>query len=296
MATGIDAHTPNEGCDRLLNVGNCITRDGTGISMKKFLAASALFTGLAASSAYATPLPAAYVNGPLGLGFGPQNYTTCGAGNGQGGVTYHCSVSEDSSYVNGDMTISMSSSNDGQYVGIPFSVTGLFYFQVTGPVGPTSIPIKFTTSATTSAGSDSFAFAGVTIAPIGLTPPFFGTATFSAASCDAASILYGTYCRGQGAYPTSFGGTYDFTVQPNSVGYVQIDINLLALSTASAFIDPMISIDPTWLLDNPGYSLSFSTNSGGVSTAPVPEPVSLSLFSAGLGGLAFLRRKRKKNA
>jgi len=55
----------------------------------------------------------------------------------------------------------------------------------------------------------------------------------------------------------------------------------------SAQIDPMLEIDPTWLAENPGYSLVFSSN-----YLPVPLPAPVWLMLSGLAGLDLMGRRR----
>jgi len=59
-------------------------------------------------------------------------------------------------------------------------------------------------------------------------------------------------------------------------------------ATASAWIDPTITVDSTWLANNPGSQLVFATLN------PVPVPGALLLFAPGLAGLAVIRRRFKK--
>jgi hypothetical protein len=68
------------------------------------------------------------------------------------------------------------------------------------------------------------------------------------------------------------------------------------LGATSASIDPVITIDPTFLADNPGFGLAFSPNIQQETTEPttssVPEPASIVLVAAGLIGLGAVRRRK----
>ena len=59
----------------------------------------------------------------------------------------------------------------------------------------------------------------------------------------------------------------------------------------SASIDPFLSIDPTFLLNNPGISLEFSA--GIVNVSPVPEPSTWAMMILGFAGIGFMAYRRK---
>jgi hypothetical protein len=59
----------------------------------------------------------------------------------------------------------------------------------------------------------------------------------------------------------------------------------------SASIDPFISIDPTFLLNNPGFSLEFSP--GTVNVSSVPEPSTWAMMILGFAGIGFMTYRRK---
>jgi hypothetical protein len=60
--------------------------------------------------------------------------------------------------------------------------------------------------------------------------------------------------------------------------------------TASAFIDPIIAIDPS-TPEASSYSLSFSSNLTPTLGAPAPEASTWALLLVGFGGLALMRRR-----
>ena len=62
----------------------------------------------------------------------------------------------------------------------------------------------------------------------------------------------------------------------------------------SALADPMVQIDPAFLLDNPGFSLVFSSNI--TSLSAVPEPAAWAMVMVGLGGLGAAMRSRRRQA
>jgi MYXO-CTERM domain-containing protein len=70
-------------------------------------------------------------------------------------------------------------------------------------------------------------------------------------------------------------------------------------SGTSASADPVIEIDPAWLVLNPGYHLVFSSNvtpPTGTGTGSVPEPGTLLLGLLGLAGIALSPRRRSAAA
>ena len=54
----------------------------------------------------------------------------------------------------------------------------------------------------------------------------------------------------------------------------------------SATVDPMITIDPTFLANNPGYSLVFSSNIK--LSSSIPEPSTWAMLLLGFTSLALL--------
>ncbi len=63
-------------------------------------------------------------------------------------------------------------------------------------------------------------------------------------------------------------------------------------TSVEAVIDPYLFIDPTWLISNPGASLSLPQGIGNQPSA-VPVPAAAWLFGSGLLGLLGLKRQRQ---
>ena len=64
--------------------------------------------------------------------------------------------------------------------------------------------------------------------------------------------------------------------------------------SASVYLDPFISIDPTWSAAHPGYSLHVEPGFGNSAAGgAVPEPASWALFVAGFGVVGAAARRRR---
>ncbi len=76
---------------------------------------------------------------------------------------------------------------------------------------------------------------------------------------------------------------------------VRADVSGYSLQSASAFLDPLFFIDPSFANANQ-YSiiLSDGIGNGTSATAETPLPAALPLFATGLAGLGWLARRRKQ--
>jgi hypothetical protein len=80
---------------------------------------------------------------------------------------------------------------------------------------------------------------------------------------------------------------------------VQLDADLALTESlgssfaANLYVDPVFTIDPTFLQQNPGYSLEFSD---GIGNSPdAPEPGTCAMMLAGFSGLAVSRIAGRSN-
>ena len=70
-----------------------------------------------------------------------------------------------------------------------------------------------------------------------------------------------------------------------------IDFNIVS---ASAYLDPYITIDQDFATANPGYSLGFSSGVGDAPRSSVPEPATWALMLTGLTGAGATLRSRRR--
>ena len=184
--------------------------------------------------------------------------------------------------------------------GIDFGTGRIVYdFQVSGPVSGRIIPMGITLSLHSNAT---------------MTQPY----PFSAASASAAVGVDGGFgfqqlmrvCAGINQNGstlgcggiTDFTGTLQFSAFSGYLGSANLFIGMNTAgggTSASASVDPYIFIDPTFLANNPGYTLLVASginNSPPGPPAGVPEPSTLILLGAGLAGFTTMRRARKAKA
>lgn len=177
--------------------------------------------------------------------------------------------------------------NHVAYAGVQYfmqlvSATGLF--------DPSGVPIIFTANGNTvvdgAANPGNFASAHV----------YFDSWFFEACSgCDYAHGTNPHYLD-----PASFSVDEMLVLHPDQSptgGTYRISVSTEAHATggapgsfAYAFADPTIRLDTAYALAHPEYSLVFSPNVTLHAVAPVPEPETWLLVSAGIAALTWRRR------
>ncbi len=204
------------------------------------------------------------------------NLSFLGAGGGTAFSTATASYADGSGVVsgNGSSTGGTNSPVSSGYADVEI------YFELVGSApGVTTVPIIFTSNATTSASSGTGGDASAT-AGFGLYG-YFDDVACSGYDCNSSID------------PSSFAGTNSADLYPNVVVY---DLSIyvkgsagLGNGTWSATLDPMIEIDPSFA-DASDFTLEVSPNPAG--TSPAPEPGSLLLLGTGMIVLAGMVRRR----
>jgi hypothetical protein len=166
--------------------------------------------------------------------------------------------------------------------------SGSLSYYVIGPATAfTAVPMIFAGSLSGSAsGSQAVVNAQVQLS----------TTSGDLVSSGCASAISTPSCGTSFSTPLLFnsaGGFYAFSSSVSADTYATNFVSMTVggeTETAGQFnaeIDPTIEIDPTWLAENPGYSLVFSSN-----YSPVPLPASVWLMLSALAGLGLVMRRK----
>lgn len=195
-------------------------------------------------------------------------------------------------------TITTAAMNDG-VVGAYAGGVIQYYYEVVGPAGSVSVPMLISGNVTAdiiSGTAREAAVSFITYSAINgnslvYNSPYPNPApAFSFSACQSNIT---NYCSGSGYTDRSSGSLNDtpFSVYSNQQQTIYMgassSIDTYNAGSVTASVDPMVSIDPTWLAENPGYSLVFSAN---ISTVPLPG--AFWLLCSGLFGLAAGARRR----
>lgn len=164
-----------------------------------------------------------------------------------------------------------------------------YYIRVNGPSGPIPLVVTGNGSLFSTIGAystDLLQVNGVVIAYVGY-------------DTSANASVFGGSGVSAGFNPAAFAIGQTITVDANTAIFVHMYINAVVQGTtvqsASAFLDPIFFVDPTFVGAGE-YSIETSfgiTNGPAVGSTPIPA--ALPLFATGLGGLGLLgwRRRRK---
>jgi hypothetical protein len=155
----------------------------------------------------------------------------------------------------------------------------MFDFEIVGPDSASEAPILLTASGSASGTGSGGAIKSL----ITLGRYFQGVCAGTEFGPCGQSSFQGIYQAGLFYTNVEYQVTYRITGEAGGQG---VDTGAF-----SASLDPDISIDPTWLGDNPGYSLALSPS------PPAPEPSAWVLMILGVGALgAALRNRRRGSA
>lgn len=169
-----------------------------------------------------------------------------------------------------------------------------YWVQVNGPSTGIVVPLDVTYSMALSTSVSGGAYAVV-----GARFTYDSDPNYTYVPVDLST---GGYTDGS----ASSGGTIEFNETSGtafSTGFSAVETFYYAGGQASAVIDPVYSIDPSFALVDPNYltdySLSFSPNIQNAGPSSVPEAGSLPILAAGLAGLLRVtgfRRSRRAQA
>jgi PEP-CTERM motif len=158
----------------------------------------------------------------------------------------------------------------------------LYSFVVNGPSGPVTVDLSgqvggdtMGTNAQASTSIQIITFAISSEGTASESPIYSATGPITGPQQQAVNLQF-SLTAGQ-AY--LIGLTADASVKNCCSTFPQ---------SASAFFDPMITIDPS-TPDASAYSIAFSPNL--TSTGAIPEPSTWTLLLAGFGGLALISRR-----
>jgi hypothetical protein len=223
----------------------------------------------------------------LGIGSTASTYLTAG-----GDITLGGGSETSSAIMNApDMTISGNSyGGPSAYVASAMGIIQ-YYYAVFGPAR-VSVPMLISASVSTSVlGGVSGTVAGVS----GLVT--WDTDNLGTRVIRACSALSGASCGLLSASASVVDDPFFVTSNPGAPYGIILRLDgstgpSILTSYFSGSVDPLVSIDPTWLLDHPDYRLVFSSNIA-AETAPVPEPPTSTLLLTGLGLIGVFACRRK---
>jgi hypothetical protein len=158
-----------------------------------------------------------------------------------------------------------------------------YYFEIEGPTVDTVVPVLISGNYWMSTAGNDYS---ISMAQVQF-----------AAGGGLTNYGFDKYCYNSCNEGSDFTGLID--VYSGRVAAISVSIALRSISSiqggissASAYIDPYIYIDPTWALTHPGYSVSVSNGFG--NTAAVPEAETYAMMLAGLGLVGFMARGRTR--
>lgn len=199
-------------------------------------------------------------------------------------TTYHYGGSASASISNGGTVLAtqaaMGRLDGGFGDGLPVQAQSkLTYYEVVGPPSPNSIPLNLQANLS---GSGDLGLALFNLQYPNQTP---------------ASIFQAVACGGgcTPGYQPHVSINQPLSVSANQPIEVQEEADALTdgTYTAQSSIDPFISIDPSFLTDNPGYALAFSDGIDNSPLSPTPLPPAAAMFATALAALGTFAWRRR---
>jgi hypothetical protein len=265
----------------------------------------------------ARPANAAY-GGTVNFDFGTADVNNIGGGLDQGSATGIATVSPDLITSASGSALDPASSQGSLLAAKTSANASLYYyFTAYGPSAGVSVPLLISGTA----GADAAAVTGAVASSAGLISWAANGKVvgelITQVTCIGVSCTANTATPGVPAGDESFGKgisieNVPFTTTslannsttPSYASYAEIEAGGTindGTGSFSAFADPVIEIDPTWLATHPGYYLVFSSNvtppagtgtGPGTGTSTVPEPGTLLLALMGIAGVMLRPRRR----
>jgi hypothetical protein len=188
----------------------------------------------------------------------------------------------------GDNVVSVSGSSAANPDGSTAEATIDYYFEAVGPANTgVAFDILAAGGASETGNGTSFAHLYLNGSSVIGEP---GTLTTACSSFE----IDGCGSIGSAFFLNSVFGAQSNTVQ-ELVLEVSGDVNPNG-GTFMASVDPTITIDPSFLAANPGFTLEFSSNVTQNPVSAVPLPAALPLFAAGLGAFGLMGRRKWRDA
>lgn len=172
----------------------------------------------------------------------------------------------------------------GGYSGIQY------YAMVVGPSGVVlPMDLAYSLTLTVSGGTRGAAWVGFNMSAYPSSSPPLRQLSTGAGSTDGKTT--------GGVTNMTVSGVLTDMIMSNTVFEIadMVQLNNSLGGTGYAFVDPALFIDPSFAAVDPDYLSHYSiVLSAGVGNDTIPEPATCALFTAGVVGIAMVRRRKKQ--